>query len=215
MEPLCLGCVNASNARRVGDCKCFADPNCTALNANVFWNPNDYKRVISAYIRNQHDCGFGNVLSLKEFKCRRTLLKASNSEQHLLLADKRRVVQLLCVGKDIRVEAFSLEPVIDCFPNIEKPQRLIRTLAELYRNRSFGRLKSGWSTEGLRHRDALAAIDKRKSGFSYREIAIFIYGENVVQTDWNNPGQIIKNRIIRSVKRGQRMINGGYKSLLK
>jgi len=51
-------------------------------------------------------------------------------------------------------------------------------------------------------------------GRSYREIAVFLYGENAVKDDWNSPDQTMKNRVIRSVKRGQRMMNGGYRTLL-
>ena len=155
------------------------------------------------------------MILLDEFQCRKTLLKSFSGEQHLLLADRRRVAQVRCIGEDIRVGPFSLEPVVEGFPSIESPQRLIRTLADLYRNRSFNNLHSGWTVEGMRHRDALAALDKRREGYSYREIAIFLYGEDAIQTDWRNPNQTMKNRVIRSVKRGHRMMDGGYRKLLK
>lgn len=66
----------------------------------------------------------------------------------------------------------------------------------------------------MRHRDALAALDRRMEGRSYREIAVFLYGEKVVGDDWNSPDQTMKNRVIRSVKRGVRMMKGGYRTLL-
>jgi len=141
-------------------------------------------------------------------------LKSFNGEQHLLLADRRRVVQVRCIGEDIRTGPFGLEPVVEGFPSIESPQRLIRILADLYRNRSFARPHASWTVEGMRHRDALAALDKRREGCSYREIAIFLYGENAVQTDWSNPNQTMKNRVVRRVKRGYRMMDGGYRKLL-
>jgi len=203
------------NERRSGACICFANPDQTALDAHVFWSIENYQRVVSAYARPHKDQGFGGVISLDEFNCRKTLLKSSNGEQHLLLADRRRVVQVRCIGEDIRVGPFALEPVVEGFPSVESPQRLIRTLANLYRNRNFTKPHSGWTVEGMRHRDALAALDKRRQGYSYREIAIFLYGENAVQSDWNNPNQTMKNRVIRSVKRGHRMMDGGYRKLLK
>ena len=66
----------------------------------------------------------------------------------------------------------------------------------------------------MRHRDALAALDRRMEGRSYREIAAFLYGEEAVGDDWNSPDQTMKNRVIRSVKRGVRMMKGGYRTLL-
>jgi hypothetical protein len=66
----------------------------------------------------------------------------------------------------------------------------------------------------MRHRDALVALDLRTEGRSYRQIAIFLCGEKAVREDWTNPDQTMKNRVIRSVKRGKRMMNGGYRTLL-
>ncbi|MFK5981012.1 MAG: DUF2285 domain-containing protein [Rhizobiaceae bacterium] len=152
---------------------------------------------------------------MENFRCCKTLLKTVNGEQYLLLADKRRVAQVKCIGDSINISPFSIEPIIDRFPDVEGTHRLIRNLASLYRNRNFGASNAGWTSEGLRHRNTLAAFDCRSRGYSYREIATFIYGENEAVDAWNNPDQTMKNRIIRSVKRGERMVAGHYKSLLK
>lgn len=169
---------------------------------------------MSAYVRRSDDRSLGVIISLNEVQSRKTLLKAVDGEQHLLLRDERRVAQVRCLGDDIRVEPFALELVVDRFPDVDSPQRLIRRLADIYRNRRIGERKAEWTAEAIRHRDALAALDKRMAGCSYREIAVFLYGEKAVKEDWNNPNQTMKNRVIRSVKRGQRMMNGGYRTLL-
>lgn len=187
----------------------------TALEADVFWRVEDYRRVISAYVRSPLDHGLGSVVALNKFRCRRTLLKTVTGEQHILLADQRHVAQVRCIGDDIRVDPFVLELVVDEFPSVERPQQLIRQLAEFYRNRRFGHPITGWTVEGLRHRDALAALDKRREGHSYRQIAIFLYSEKAVHEDWGDPGLVMKNRVIRSVKRGFRMMEGGYRLLLR
>ena len=205
----------ASGVPRSGVSICFVDPNKTALDANVFWKVEDYQRVICTYVRNHEDCGFGSIVSLSKFRCQKTLLKTADGEQHLLLHDQRRMAQVLCIGEDIRVDPFALELVIDEFPNIESHHRLIRQLADFYRNQRSSGLKTGWSVEAIRHRDALAALDQRLQERSYREIAVFLYGEKAVQTDWTNTNQTMKNRTIRSVKRGHGMMDGGYKKLLK
>jgi len=170
--------------------------------------------VVCAYVRGSEDPGFGAIVALNQVRCRKSLLKTVDGEQHLLLRDERRVAQVRCLGKDIRVDPFALELVIDRFPDVESPQRLIRRLASLYRGRCLGGRGGGWTVEAMRHRDALAALDRRNEGWSYRRIAIFLYGEKAVHEDWRNPDQTMKNRVIRSVKRGYRMMNGGYRKLL-
>lgn len=141
-------------------------------------------------------------------------MKTADGEQHALFRDDRRAVQLRCAGEDIRIDPFALELVIDRFPDVEGSHRLARRFADLYLERRLGGRKGGWTVEATRHRDALTALDLRNEGRSYREIAVFLYGENAVAEDWTSPDQTMKNRVIRSVKRGQRMMNGGYRSLL-
>lgn len=170
--------------------------------------------MVSAYTRKSDDNGLGVMVSLNDVSCRKTLLKTVDGEQHLLLRDNDRVAQVRCVGDDIRIDPFVLELVIDDFPNVDSRQRLIRRFADLYRGRRLSGRSGGWTVEAMRHRDALVALDLRTEGRSYRQIAIFLYGEKAVREDWINPDQTMKNRVIRSVKRGRRMMNGGYRTLL-
>lgn len=211
----CLEPGDALYERRPGAFICFANPDHSAADASVFWTHKAYSRVVVAHVHNHAVGGLDGIISLEKFPCRKTLLKTVTGEQYLLLADQRRAAQVKCIGESISIFPFSLEPTIENFPNVEGSHRLIRNLADLYRNRRFSNSSSVWTVEGLRHRDALAAFDMRSQGYSYREIATFLYGEKSVVEDWNDPRQILKKRLVRSVKRGQRMVDGGYKSLLK
>ncbi len=124
------------------------------------------------------------------------------------------MAQVRCIGEDIRVDPFALELVVDQFPDVDSRQRLIRRLADLYRDKRRGGPKGEWTVEAMRHRDALAALDRRMEGYSYRQIAVFLNGEKAVGDDWTSPDQTMKNRVIRSVKRGVRMMTGDYRALL-
>ncbi|HXI87743.1 MAG TPA: hypothetical protein VNH64_09805, partial [Parvularculaceae bacterium] len=111
---------------------------------------------------------FGSVVSLADLQCRKTILKMADGEQHVLLRDEGRIAQLRCVGDDIRAHPFALELVVDRFPDIEACHRLFRRLAELYLGRRRGGHHGDWTVEAMRHRDALAALDLRADGRSYR-----------------------------------------------
>ncbi len=174
----------------------------------------DFRRVISAYVRHDDDAGLGSVVSLAKMRCRKTLLKAIDGEQHLLLSGRRHVVQVRCLGAEIRVEPFVLEPVVDQFPEVEHPQRLIRRLADLYRNRLIGGPERGWTVEAMRHRDALIAVDLRRRDWVFQDIARLIHGDAFVDEEWTNPNATLKNRTIGAYRRGRRYINGDYRKLL-
>ncbi|PCI04651.1 MAG: hypothetical protein COB78_10195 [Hyphomicrobiales bacterium] len=203
--------------RRPGAFKCFVNPDQSALDAHVFWTDESYRRVVIARVCNCNhvDGDLSGIISLGGIRCRKSLLKAENGTQYLLLADQCRVAQVKCIGENINLLPFLLEPIVENFPDVESVLRLIKNLADICRNRSVNASNMGWTAKGLRHRDALAAFDCRSRGYSYREIAIFIHGESDTIDAWNNPSQTMKNRIIRSVKRGERMVAGHYKSLLK
>ena len=132
-----------------------------------------------------------------------------------MLADPWHVAQLNCAGQDIGAEPFALEIVLDRFPDIEASLRFAKTFADLYRNRPPPRHLLNGSVEGMRHRDALAAVGRRREGWSYREIAVFLHGEAEVRRRWSDSDQTLKNQPIRSVKRGIRMMTGGYRTLLR
>lgn len=170
--------------------------------------------MLSAYVRSSKNPGFGSTISLSELACRRTILKTVDGVQHLLLRHEWRVAQLRCLGEDIGTRPFALEIVVEDFPDVERHLRLVKRFADICRNRPPGRRQADWTVEAMRHRDALAALDRRMEGRSYREIAVFLYGEKAVGDDWNGPDQTMKNRVIRSVKRGVRMMKGGYRTLL-
>ena len=180
----------------------------------MFWHGDVFGRVLSARVREAVDQRLASIVRINAARCRKAILRIGKDKQSLLLADRWRIVQLDCTGHDIGGEPFTLEIVLDRFPDVEGSLRLAKTFADLYRNRPAPqRLRDG-SVEGTRHRDALAALDRRRQEWTYREIAVFLHGEVEVRWRWNNPYQTLKNRTIRSVKRGLRMMNGGYRAFL-
>ena len=66
----------------------------------------------------------------------------------------------------------------------------------------------------MRDRDALIDVDLRRRHWKFQDIARFIHGDELVDGEWTNPNVTLKNRTIRSYKRGARMINGDYRTLL-
>ena len=159
--------------------------------------------------------GLGSVVGLAAAPCRRHVLRTDGAAQYLVLADPWRIVQLRCIGEKIGAEPFALELVLDRFPDVEAGLRLAKTLADLHRGRPAPRRLRDGTVEGQRHRDAIAALDRRQERWTYREIAVFLHGEDAVGRRWTDPDRTMKKRTIRSVQRGHRMMEGGYRTLLR
>lgn len=64
-------------------------------------------------------------------------------------------------------------------------------------------------------RDALIGLDGKCAGATRREIARVIYGDAAVAAQWSDPSETMKDRVKRSIKRGERLMNGGYRALLR
>jgi hypothetical protein len=70
-----------------------------------------------------------------------------------------------------------------------------------------------WTAQTKRFRDALIAFDCRRAGATPRQNAVVIYGPERIEGEW--PGNGLRQRVRRDVKRGEALCDGGYRSLLR
>lgn len=62
---------------------------------------------------------------------------------------------------------------------------------------------------------ALQAIDGHAVGASHREIAVALYGEAIVDTDWGGSSDYLRCRVQRALRFGDTLVHGGYRRLLR
>jgi hypothetical protein len=68
---------------------------------------------------------------------------------------------------------------------------------------------------GRRFSLILSALDASLAGASQREIAAALVGAERAEADWRHPGQHLRDRVRRAVRRGRDLMNGGYLALLR
>jgi hypothetical protein len=66
---------------------------------------------------------------------------------------------------------------------------------------------------GLLHTRALQALDGVLAGASQREIAVALFGANVVAGKWYADGEL-RARVRYLIRRANAFMNGGYRRLL-
>lgn len=64
-------------------------------------------------------------------------------------------------------------------------------------------------------RTALIALDGRRIGASYRDVADVAFGTKLATKAWNSPGRAMKDHVIRASKHGAALAAGGYERLLR
>jgi len=71
------------------------------------------------------------------------------------------------------------------------------------------------TTTLLRRRNALIALDGDAAGASYREISTVMFGVKDTAESWSSLNNPRKDQVRRALQRGQALIAGGYRKLLK
>jgi len=92
----------------------------------------------------------------------------------------------------------------------------LNALARFTRLQATGRLDDlPPDPRGPRLFTILQALDSSLAGLSQREIAALLFGRGRAEADWRHPGQHLRDRIRRAVRRGHVLMNGGYLELLR
>jgi hypothetical protein len=92
-------------------------------------------------------------------------------------------------------------------------QRNVATLQLLFDHASPP--VADWTTTALEKRDALIALDAHCNGASHRDVALVMFGPAKVNAEWVADGCDLKDYVRRCRSRGIRLMQGGYRRLLR
>lgn len=144
----------------------------------------------------------------------RRVLVTPDGRRHLLVKRQGRSVQICLSGAALTKSVHLLADALIGPDRLAAGLRAIADFNHLIQGRiEHSRPSAG--PQGRRLRQILRALDGRRAGASYRDIAIILFGTQRVERDWNDDGDHLKNHVRRLVKRGEALVDGGYKRLLQ
>jgi hypothetical protein len=190
-------------------------PRLDARSARVVWQPDLYSGVLSMTALAADKRGDDKCFCLNAVRCPSLLFLRPGDRQHVVFLGEGRGLQLAVQGASL------MNPVrllIDAAPGARAAclqTGLLKCFNDLS---SEGRMKPRYSLRKIaarRLKTVLQALDGAMSGASHREIAIGIYGQERVAADWNDPKENLKDHIRKTIRRGFRLMNGGYRSFLR
>ncbi|MER8460161.1 DUF2285 domain-containing protein [Mesorhizobium sp. M1300] len=155
-----------------------------------------------------------DLLDFAARSCRISILVTLDGQQHVLVEDRGRSLQLAVSGESLLEPARLTSTVF--WPPEELKQRL-NALECLNSLRSTGRLQPTFfpiEPRCSRLRRVLRALDGSIAGAPHREIGLALFGRTRVEQDWANPGDHLRDSVHRAVRRGRSLMNGGYKRFL-
>lgn len=184
-------------------------------NATVFWARDLSLDIIDARIVNSPtDETEDNVLKLDKFKCNKILLTGLGRAPQLLLKTGSKQLQFNCIGGGFASGGQAIIPQIAPDRNIERQLLAMRRLFHLYSEREFAEALFKPDAKGVRLGEVLTALDLWLRQTPMRDIAVALYGEQLVDDDWVPEGGYLIDRVRRSIRRGRFMMEKGYRQLL-
>lgn len=193
----------------------FADPACSGREAPVFWLPNVSRHTVRACCSPVNTTTGTTAFVLSNFAARRMAVIGADGIPVITMKADGISIGLAAQGWQVLTRPVTLTFQLDAFHDLGTQTeclRLLQRLSEIDDPKKIGR--SPWSNDE-RLRQALIALDGSLAGKTYREIAIMIFGEERVAADWNGASRFMKDRTRRLVAKGQELMNGGYRELLR
>ena len=192
----------------------YADaPTIHAGAASVFWTPEASAAVLRMYALCECKDMDTPLFNLGEIACKVTILLTAGM-QHLLFQEEGRSLQVQVSGypMDNPVYLFS-EAVLE--PR-EAPARLrtLRCFNDLLQTGHLLKRNFPSEPQGTRLCELLQAWELSRIVSSHRSIATALYGETRVETDWTDPHSGMQDHVRRTLKRAQKLVAQGYRSLL-
>lgn len=156
-----------------------------------------------------------DVIDLGALSCRTVVLvDEAEGNQHVLFHQEGHHLQLALTQGSLLEPARLVTNAV--FPAQWMSQR-INALVCLNHLHARGKLSARYFPVEPRHQRlhfALRALDGALAGAAHRDIATALFGRARVQADWNDPGDHLRDRIRRAIRRGQQLMNGEYRRLL-
>ena len=180
----------------------------------MLWCPSQCPFVLPLIAERTSSSSVMGGFDLRALPCRVTMSKAAGTRQHVLLRNSDRQLQLVVSGADI------LRPVrlrTDAiWPSKDSKHRMwaLQCLNALCSDGQLPARLFPAEKRSQRLRFVVRALDGALASATHREIAEALVGEERVQADWAEPGENLRDRVRRAIRRGHALMEGGYRDFL-
>lgn len=157
----------------------------------------------------------GDSFNIHDLDAAVSVIAESTGIEHVLIARRRRSIHLAVRGASVLSPCHLLTDL-----RISAGRQRVRlgAIAEFNALAAGDNPRDGRSHDCLhsnRLRFILQALDGYLAGRSQREIAELLFGAPRVRQDWGSAGGHMRDRVRRAIRRGRKLMEGGYVSLLR
>ncbi|MBJ7417105.1 MAG: DUF2285 domain-containing protein [Niveispirillum sp.] len=155
-----------------------------------------------------------DLFDLKAVRTIASVVKEPDGDEHLLLSDGFRHLQLRVTGGTVLDGQVRLRSTLTGLQEMDRKVLSLRRLCLCCRLRRMQRSLYGPEPKVGRWIDKLRAVDAANADASQRDIAVALFGERRVAAEWSHGSDCLRLRVQRLIRDGRRMVRGGYRDLL-
>jgi Uncharacterized conserved protein (DUF2285)/Family of unknown function (DUF6499) len=188
----------------------FADPDKTALEADVFWLPKLKTHAVQCQC---HPVAIDapGALSLDMFCGRRGIL-ISGDKEHIVICGPGYSASMIIGHGTLLFGKTSVTFTHSGLVCLSRHYQTTRMLAQMTSKSANNNCRASQKSSKLL--EYLIALDGRLAGLSYRETALVLYGRKCVESSWSGDTRGYKSKVARACKSGFELMNNGYLKLL-
>ena len=151
-------------------------------------------------------------LALHRLSCVKHIVVGPDQTQWLLMHSTAMAIVFELRGEQIADAPINVTIFIDGLANAKPMGALLLKVPTLLSSQPRCVLSS---VSRIFLRTALIALDGRRAGASYRDVAEVAFGTRNASEAWTNTGRAMKDHVIRASKHGAALAGGGYVRLLR
>jgi hypothetical protein len=188
------------------------NPLLPVLEAPVTWLPSSELPVMAAHA-DQLSSGPDADFRADAFPGLASIHVDAVGRQHVVIKSGTRRVTICFRGAPVAVAPAKVTFELTGLTGLFAAQRNVAALQRLFDGAPTA--LSDWTTTALEKRDALIALDAYCNAANHRDVAVMIYGTAKVAAEWVADGCDLKDYVRRCRTRGVRLMEGGYRHLLR
>lgn len=212
-ERFSRGCRSLCFLLKRGRSVAFADPALTALQARHIWLPeagtSAFPAAAGPVERSAADDASVLVPGLPSLE---HILIDAGGRQHVVLRANGASLQLMIDGADVTAGPVTITFLVRGLGTLRQASDHLATLRRILAPTSRQPATPRWTPTTRKLRNALVALDGRAAGASYHDVAIVLYGSELVERNWRTG---LKRSMRHHLRRGLALSRGGYRDLLR
>jgi hypothetical protein len=206
--------ANLLRAQRLRGCIFAENPSVGAATTRLLWTADVDPSVLNVDAVPAAPTA-DDSFDLARFAAMVSVVQSAGSGEHIAISDGYRRIRI-----DIAVGSLLEGPVLlrhhlQGIDHVDQKLLSLRRLIALHRHRRFVSSLFPVSPQTTRIVMALRAYDALQAGASQRDIAIALFGNNVVDGDWIAGSDYLRLRVRRLVTLARRMAAGEWRQLLR